>query len=635
MKRPMNALAAVLFLLAQEGLETLAKRVEIEKDRPAAERLAAFGLAAALRTDEAAAFLGRALSDERDPDVQLHIAACLGDCGTPLAAAALISTIHRPEEPLALREAAVEVLGKIPTKPVQDFLVNLARRGDALRARAFAGLMAFPLAGTEALWREVLEDPDPEVRRRAYRKLAPLKDRKVLDLTRKVIQGGLETGPVLVDAIAAWRAQGGPEAVKLFLAAAASGDAEVRAAVVEALGAAEGDRMAEAVCDGLRDPRKPVRLAVVGALALLKYARAMQNLETALRDKEPEVRMAAVEAIAARKDPRSEEVLRREAQKSEGETVHAAIRALGGYPSEETLKFLGKLSAQGAIEPRVTALETLGALERPDLLPVFAQALKSREWPARVVAVRQVARLKTKESVDLLVERMGREEGRLLSDIAEALQKLTGKGYITSAAHWKDWWAVNRDAFVPGAAEAPAGGVGVTTYHGVPVTSLRIIFCLDVSGSMDSSPTGAKGEETRLTMAKKELSRVLSSLDRAAQVNLVFFEDRVEPWMRQLVQVKPNLQAALRRIESARTKGTTNIFDTLELCFTDPAVDTIYLLSDGEPNMGKFTDAGDILREVRRMNRARQIVIHTISLGPSEFMRKLAEENWGRYVEKK
>lgn len=631
----MNALAAaVLSLLVQDGLETLAKRVEIEKDRPAAERLEAFRLVAALRTDEAADFLGRALSDDRDPDVRLHVADCLADCGTPAAAAALMAAINRAEEPLALREAAVEVLGKVRTKAVQDFLVGLARRGDALRARAFAGLMAFPLAGTEALWREVLEDPDPEIRRRAYRKLAPLKDKKVLELTRKAIQGGLETGPVLVDAIAAWRAQGGPEAVKLFLAAAAPGDAEVRAAVVEALGAAEGDRMAEAVYDGLRDPRKPVRLAVVGALALLRHARAMQNLETALRDKDPEIRMAAIEAVAARKDPRSEEVLRREAQRSEGETVHAAIRALGGYPSEETLKFLGKLAAQGAIEPRVTALETLGAMERPDLLPVFAQALKSREWAARVVAVRQIARLKTKEAVDLLVERMGKEEGRLLSDIAEALQRLTGKGFITSAAHWKDWWAVNRDGFVPGAAEAPAGGVGVTTYHGVPVTSLRIIFCLDISGSMDSEVAGGP-KETRLTMAKKELARVLSSLDRAAQVNVVFFGDAAEPWMRQLVPVKPNLSSALRRIEAVKTKGATNIFDTLELCFTDSAVDTIYLLSDGEPNGGKFSDPGDILREVRRMNRARQIVIHTISLGPSEFMRKLAEENWGKYVEKK
>jgi HEAT repeat protein len=634
MKRPMNALAAILFLLAQDSLETLGKQFEIEKDRPAAERLATLGLIGALRTDEAAGFLGKALAGENDLDLQLHIVACLGDCGTPAAAGLLISTIRKQEEPLALREVAVEVLGKIPSKPVQDFLTDFARRGGSLRSRAFAGLMAFPLAGTEALWREALEDTDPEVRRRAYRKLAPLKDRRVLDLTRKVIQDRIEIGPVLIDAIAPWKAQGGAEAVKLLLPPAATADPEVRAAISEALGAVEGDKAAEAVYDGLRDPAKPVRLTVVGALATLRHARAIQHLEGALRDKEIEVRLAAVDAIAARRDRRSEEILRREAQKSEGETVHASIRALGGYLSEDTLKLLGKLATQGGIESRVTALETLGDLGRPDFLPVFDQALKSREWPARVVAVRQIAKLKTKESVDLLVERIGREEGRVLGDIAEALQRLTGKGFITSAVHWKDWWAVNRETFAFGAEAEAAGGVGVTTYHGVPVTSHRIIFCLDISGSMESS-TGEKTGETRLAMAKKELARVLSSLDRAAQVNIVFFDDRVEPWMRQLVQIKPNLPRALQRIESVKSRGATNVYDTLELCFTDSAVDTIYLLSDGEPNMGKFTDTVEILREIRRINRSRQIVIHTVSLGVSELMKKLAEENGGRYVEKK
>ena len=33
------------------------------------------------------------------------------------------------------------------------------------------------------------------------------------------------------------------------------------------------------------------------------------------------------------------------------------------------------------------------------------------------------------------------------------------------------------------------------------------------------------------------------------------------------------------------------------------------------------------------MNRLRQIVIHTISFGSSKFMKALADQNGGRYVE--
>ncbi len=629
----MSALAAVLLVLSQDSLDALKERFEAERERAPAERAAVLELIAALRSDEAADFLGKAFEAEKDEDLRRLILRSLADCGSEEAVRRLVSIAKDPKVSLALREAAVEALYRTPTRAAYDLFVELARSGGALRARAFQGLLSYPLAGTETLWRGALEDADPEIRRLAFRMLAPLKDRKVLDLAMKAIQDRDESAALRIGAVAAWKAQGGVEAVKLLLAAAVDAEPEVREAISEALGAVEGDKAAEALYEGLRDQSKFVRLAAVGALARLNHARALDRLVGVMRgDKELEVRLAAVEALAVRGDRKSEEVLRREAQKSEGETVFAAIRALAGYPSEESIKLLGRLSEQGSVEVRVTALEALGLICRQDLLPFFEKALRSREWPIRVVAVRQLSRLRTREVVDLLVERMGKEDGRLVGDIAEALRLLTGKGLGYSPAHWRDWWAVNRETFAFGSGAEEGPGVGVTTYHGLPVVSRRIIFCLDISGSMDS-PIGDR--ETRLGMAKKELVRTLSNLDRAAQVNIVFFDDRIEPWMRQLVPARANLQRALQLIDSVKPRGGTNIFDALELCFTDSRVDTIYLLSDGEPNSGKFTDAEDILREIRRMNRARQIAIHTVSLGPSEFMRRLAEENWGRCVEKK
>ena len=54
--------------------------------------------------------------------------------------------------------------------------------------------------------------------------------------------------------------------------------------------------------------------------------------------------------------------------------------------------------------------------------------------------------------------------------------------------------------------------------------------------------------------------------------------------------------------------------------------------------IGKFVDwlkHRRELSEIRRMNRSKQIAIHTISFGASPFMKALAEENAGRYVEVK
>ena len=64
-------------------------------------------------------------------------------------------------------------------------------------------------------------------------------------------------------------------------------------------------------------------------------------------------------------------------------------------------------------------------------------------------------------------------------------------------------------------------------------------------------------------------------------------------------------------------------------------LDTIFFLSDGKPTTGRFTDRDEILREIKRANDLRRIVIHTIALGQFEkgFMRRLAKENGGVFVD--
>jgi Mg-chelatase subunit ChlD len=114
---------------------------------------------------------------------------------------------------------------------------------------------------------------------------------------------------------------------------------------------------------------------------------------------------------------------------------------------------------------------------------------------------------------------------------------------------------------------------------------------------------------------------------------MIFFDDRIEPWHKGLVPIKPNLKEAQAIVQKLAPRGQTNLFDALELAFSHKEADTIYLLSDGDPTNGRVIDPDDILREIRKMNRLRQIVIHTISFGSSRFMRALAAENGGQYVE--
>lgn len=68
----------------------------------------------------------------------------------------------------------------------------------------------------------------------------------------------------------------------------------------------------------------------------------------------------------------------------------------------------------------------------------------------------------------------------------------------------------------------------------------------------------------------------------------------------------------------------------MELAFTDPEVDTIYLLTDGYPSVGTIVDGNQLADEVRRWNRLRGIRIHTIALGgKSDFLERLAKDSGG------
>jgi HEAT repeat protein len=461
--------------------------------------------------------------------------------------------------------------------------------------------------------------------------LAPLKELKLQETAVQALRNPSEEPLVKYGAVAVLKAADGIANCRVLMAAAATTDTTLRRLLADALGANSDDKAPDVIYQGLRSPDPNVRLVAARSLGTLKHEKAMDRLSEPLKDKAPEVRQAALEAVAERKDKRSEATLQREAQKSDEDSSAAAIALLPQYPSEETRKLLLKLAAHYKNSVAIPALDALGELRIPEALPVFDKAVKSKDWPVRVTAMRGLSKLKAKESVDLLVDRIAQEEGRMLAECADALRALTGKSFGYAPGAWKEWWTNNRETFLfPDAVAAATNAPGTTTYHGIPVLSTRMVFCVDISGSMTAE---AAGGETRMEQAKRELSRTLGSLSKDATLNLIFFDDRIEPWHKQLVSVKQHLAVAQAIVKGLEPRGQTNIFDPLELAFQHKDVDTIYLLSDGEPSHGRVVEPGDILREVKRLNRLRQVVIHTISFGPSPFMKSLAEQNGGQYVE--
>ena len=72
--------------------------------------------------------------------------------------------------------------------------------------------------------------------------------------------------------------------------------------------------------------------------------------------------------------------------------------------------------------------------------------------------------------------------------------------------------------------------------------------------------------------------------------------------------------------------------------FSEPEVDTIFLLSDGKPTYGTYMYKENIIENIFKYNRFKKVVINTVVTGKKgtnrELMQKLADISNGIYTER-
>lgn len=299
---------------------------------------------------------------------------------------------------------------------------------------------------------------------------------------------------------------------------------------------------------------------------------------------------------------------------------------------------LATLAASNDLETRMLGLSMLLELGADNGVIPAQQSLTNKAWELRSLAIRYLTRCRDVASIPLLIARYGREEGRLAAELDQALFVHTGTRCWTKR-DWEQWWHKNKTGFVLPHAESVRGGVAAgggggktISYHDIPVVSSRIAFLVDRSGSM-SAPIGTDKKYTRLDAAKEQLVRVVEALPATTMFNVVVYETGVQPIWDELRKCsEENRKEALDRARQIALGGGTNIFDALERALADPKVDTVYLLTDGQPSAGRIVDPEQILDEMQRLNRTRQVVVHCIGLGiDSDLLKRLSAMTGGSY----
>ncbi len=598
------------------SLPGLLEKFKREESLPPAQRIVTASRIARAKDPGVLDFLLRRVPREESPQVQAVLAGGLGTrAGDPRTLQALPGIWKRLAPPS--RFSLVRALpSPLPPKALaffrRVFSVEEEGGGPFLQA-ALLRPIARSLGRKEAL--SFLEDRAYEELRKRIRPFPPLARALATELARI---GGREAQKVFV-ALAASRPRGLDE---FFRRKASSFQ--------------DPECLAWWIRKGLSSKSRAVKLLSLAGLSGCSAPPALEALRKLLTDLDPLVRREAARALGAsgdRKGVRSlEKMLRRGSLVDRLEALDALHSLRKGDPAWE--KVLLKLTHSPYPPFRARALDLLADLGDRKVFEKVAKAVKDRDWMVRSAFYSYAAKTRDPRAIPLLLERLASETGRLKQEVEKALQRIAGITFGYDLARWRYWWEKEKDRFRPPPLKKPVARKRRygNTYYGIPVVSHRVIFILDISGSM-AAKVGTGGR-TRLDLAKDALVQALTRFTRKTRFNIIFFHTLVKAWEKRLMPAtRPNQKKALRFVRSTRPMGATNIYGALELAFRDREADTIYLLSDGSPTAGEKIDPEAIARDVLAWNRLRRIVIHTIALGtPSPLLERLARETGGQYV---
>jgi len=304
--------------------------------------------------------------------------------------------------------------------------------------------------------------------------------------------------------------------------------------------------------------------------------------------------------------------------------------------------------ADRPVRLRALALDGLVALDADGVLSEALCELQTplaSNWHLAAAAIQALAVLRNKAGIPALIAFLARQDlGRLREDAHAALRGLTGQRHGPYAAPWEAWWREAHATFeVPATPPTDADGAGEkaspTGFYGIHTFSDRIAYVFDLSGSMW---TGTPRRGLRIDTALKELQQAVGTLDASKRFLLVPFGTRATTWRPAPVPAtEPNKRALARWSTNVTQRGQTNAYDALDLAFAtaratagQPAIDTIFFLTDGVATTGPLDDVGPLLTEAAIWTRVERVRIHAVGIGEHDplLLAGLAHVGGGRYV---
>lgn len=367
--------------------------------------------------------------------------------------------------------------------------------------------------------------------------------------------------------------------------------------------------------------------------------------------------------------------------------------------TESLAGFAGIATADDNKLVRVAAVDALGAMGKgkEDIVGgALVSALSDETLEVQTAGCLALRTVRIKAAIPVLIDLLEKGEGRVLESVFPTLIAITDLQFTDDPKLWRNWWTRAADSYeIPTdeelakrrearqkIAEEYRPTKSEATFMGIDTPSTRVVFVIDVSGSMEELVLDRENFRERgytrfgkLDIVKEELIRTIENLDGNVIINIYAFASQVYSWRKRMVAAnalnRRSAIAFIRKLQpvggadaSARASaglkgssgldaGRTNTYAALLTSLgielengamattpdgseeVDSPVDTVFFLSDGRPSIGTLVDPDDILESVTELNRFRRVTLHTIAIGEfqKDFMQDLANRNGGVFVD--
>lgn len=257
-------------------------------------------------------------------------------------------------------------------------------------------------------------------------------------------------------------------------------------------------------------------------------------------------------------------------------------------------------------------LLALGNLRAYDEIPLIKKATRSLHWQIRQASALAAGDLADDSLIPALVRLLKDRQDLVRQTAALSLGKYSDPKVV---AHLKKTLkAKDRDLALQGAVRRSIEGITgkkilekpLPAFSGIPLCYNRVLFLVDVSGSMKKS----------LPLEKKMLTEALQALPPQSTFNILVFSNRVVFFSRGFVRATPaHKEKGYHFIRQLKVHPQlTDLHKALQTAL-QAGPDGIFLISDGSSTTGKFyQDPSKILREVAKWNLFQRTRIHSFGL---------------------